>query len=229
MSGSFSAEPAPVAPRRDDYALAAGADADSAQPARSRRGTTRSTGPAFRPASSTRPRTPSTGASRRPTAVAKAVVRVELSGARLAERYRGAAAVGRPRRCRRPRRRGRASVPAGRRTAAARRRNRLRGTMIGGPTAVTVGADVDESPQTRERVRDFARARLARACGRRVPRRDPRRRIGLLRRRPLSACIDLRICSSRSAAARWRSSYCSSTERPSGVSAASSVAPIAVP
>ncbi len=44
-----------------------------------------------------------------------------------------------------------------------------------------------------------------------------------------SECIDLRICSSRSAAARWRSSYCSSTERPSGVSAASSVAPIAAP
>ena len=29
------------------------------------------------------------------------------------------------------------------------------------PTMVTVGADVDESPETRQRVRDFARARLA--------------------------------------------------------------------
>jgi hypothetical protein len=32
-------------------------------------------------------------------------------------------------------------------------------------TTVTVGADVDESPQTRQRVRDFARAGLAAPAG----------------------------------------------------------------
>jgi hypothetical protein len=31
--------------------------------------------------------------------------------------------------------------------------------------AVTVGADVQESPQTRERIRDFARARLRGPAG----------------------------------------------------------------
>jgi hypothetical protein len=41
--------------------------------------------------------------------------------------------------------------------------------------------------------------------------------------------MDSRISASRSAAARWRASYCSSTVRPSGVSASSSEAPIAVP
>jgi hypothetical protein len=33
------------------------------------------------------------------------------------------------------------------------------------PTAVTVGAEVEESPQTRERIRDFARARLREPAG----------------------------------------------------------------
>lgn len=32
-------------------------------------------------------------------------------------------------------------------------------------TAITFGAEVDESPQTRQRVRDFARARLAAPAG----------------------------------------------------------------
>jgi hypothetical protein len=32
-------------------------------------------------------------------------------------------------------------------------------------TAVTVGADVEESPQTRERIREFARARLRAPAG----------------------------------------------------------------
>ena len=41
--------------------------------------------------------------------------------------------------------------------------------------------------------------------------------------------MDSRISASRSAAARWRVSYCSSTVRPWGVSASSSEAPIAVP
>ena len=30
---------------------------------------------------------------------------------------------------------------------------------------MTIGADVEESPQTRERIRDFARARLRRPAG----------------------------------------------------------------
>ena len=46
---------------------------------------------------------------------------------------------------------------------------------------------------------------------------------------PSGLRIESRICASRSAAARCRASYCSSTVRPSGVSASNSAAPIDVP
>ena len=48
-------------------------------------------------------------------------------------------------------------------------------------TIVTIGVDLDESPQSRERIRDFARARLDSAGQRCVPRRDTGCRIRLLR------------------------------------------------
>ena len=136
----------------------------SAAPVRSRGGQAPSTGPVFRPRSSTRPRTPSTGASRLWIEVTNAIVAVELSGAAsaggVAVRLRSGELSGA----------GVLNPMAGRASRLSMRNSgRSPETAAWGhdwrTTVVTVGAEVDESPQTRERIRAFVRSRLAEPAG----------------------------------------------------------------
>ncbi len=162
--GIVLAEPAPVAPRRDDYALAAGADRGQ------------------RAAGAIATGTGSIGWAGVPPAVfdaaentidwlieaaeheVNAVVTVQLLG--------GDSAGGIPVRLRSGGLSGSGDLDD---------RGQARFALVDShrqpltesaawnhdwePTAATVGVDVDESPETRQRVRDFARARLATPAG----------------------------------------------------------------
>ena len=170
-----------------------------------------------RPASSTRPSAPSSGASMSADGFAKAVVRVELSGQGLASgiavRMRsgdlgGSGVLDAD---------GVATFPLvdGQQqpvTESAAWDHDWRST------AVTVGAEVHGVTADARADPGLRAGATAWACPRRVPGRGSGRRVGLLSVVGVfsSLCIDLRISSSRSAAARWRASYCSSTVRPSG-------------
>lgn len=158
-AGIALAEPAPVAPRRDDYALAAGADRGQRAAAAIASGTSSLDWSGVPPAVfDAAENTIGWIIEAGPTA--NAVVGVQLSG--------GDSPSGIPVRLHSGDLSG-AGVLDDRGQARfalvdAHREPVTESTAWNHdwePTMVTVGADVDESPQTRQRVRDFARARLA--------------------------------------------------------------------
>ena len=162
--GIVLAEPVPAAPRRDDYALAAGADRGQRNAGAVARGTSSLDWSGVPPALFDAAENTIDWLIEVADPEVNAVVGVQLSGgdspSGIPVRLRSGALSG-------------SSVLNG--------RGQARFALVDAQqqpvsesaawnhdwegTTVTVGADVDESPQTRQRVRDFARARLAAPAG----------------------------------------------------------------
>ena len=174
--------------RRDDYALAAGADANPRAVAPIARGVASSTGAGSRPESSMRPRTPSTGTSRRPAARWWPPCAPPSSGPTLRPASRcwcdpapisGSGALDAD---------GHATLPL----VDAQQRALTESAAWDHDwtnTSVIIGAEASESRETRERVRRWARARLEQPTDDSLPGRDPGRRIQLLSHRPRSPML----------------------------------------
>jgi hypothetical protein len=162
--GIAIAEPAPAPPRRDDYALAAGSDPRQSSPGAVAQGTSSLNFSGVPPAvfdaaeNTVEWRVEAVGQA------VKATVGVELSGTGsaggIAVRVRSGAVSGTGVLDGD----GRASFPLVD-TAQQPITESAAWDHDWLTTGVTVGADVQESSQTRERVRDFARARLAEPAG----------------------------------------------------------------
>ncbi|WP_123027820.1 hypothetical protein [Mycolicibacterium stellerae] len=158
--GIVLAEPVPVAQRRDDYALAAGADRGQRGPGAIARGTSSIAWAGVPPTVFDAAENTIDWLIEPVGSGANAVVGAQLSG--------GDSPSGIPVRLR-------AGSISG--TGVLDDRGQARFALVDEQrqplaestawnhdwerTTVTVGADIDESPQTRQRVRDFARARLA--------------------------------------------------------------------
>ena len=162
--GIVLAEPVPVAPRRDDYALAAGADRGQRRAGEVAAGTSSLAWAAVPPAVFDAAESTIDWHLEASDAGATAIVGVEVSGSAspsgIGVRLRSGPFSG---------------------TGVLDGRGQARFPVVDGygqpvtesaawnhdwtPTTVAVGAPVEESPQTRQRVRDFARARLATPAG----------------------------------------------------------------
>lgn len=163
--GIVLAEPAPASPRRDDYALAAGADRRQRSAGAIARGTSSVNWAAVPPAIFDAAENTIDWLIEAAGSEVNATVGVELSAgdspSGIAVRLRSGALSGEGVLDDR----GQASLPV----VDTRYQQPVTESTAWNHdwdrTTVTVGADVDESAQTRQRVRDFARARLAEPAG----------------------------------------------------------------